>query len=153
VLAAQGQRVSEGSPTQRHCLAIAEGYARLADQIEAQGRAGEANENSPRPPLSRAVTQGLAAMHVHTRDELNSMTDTQYKTLENLLRRMLRRRGHSLVKSRIKDARNLGHGGYMIAKTTLSGTGGLEAGEPVAGHTGWGFTLGLDDVERWLDAP
>ena len=39
----------------------------------------------------------------------------QYKTLENLLRRMLRRRGHSLVKSRIKDARSLGHGGYNPA--------------------------------------
>ena len=40
----------EGSPTRRHCLAIAEGYARLADLIEVQGRAGEANESSPRQP-------------------------------------------------------------------------------------------------------
>jgi hypothetical protein len=39
----------EGSPTRRHCLAIAEGYARLADLIEASGRTREAKESEPRP--------------------------------------------------------------------------------------------------------
>jgi hypothetical protein len=94
-------------------------------------------------------------MHIHTADELKAMTETEHKVLENKLRRMLRRRGHSLVKSRIRDPRGIGYGKYMIAETTFSCTprGNLTAGRIVAGDAGFGWTMGLDDVERWLDAP
>jgi hypothetical protein len=90
-------------------------------------------------------------LHIHTPEELKAMSPTEYKVLENHLRRMLRRRGHSLMKSRIRDPRALGHGGYQIAETTL-GDRSLTAGRVVAGGDGFGWRLGLADVERWLDA-
>ena len=69
------------------------------------------------------------------------MTD---KVLENRLRRVLARRGYTLMKSRRRDPRATDFGGYMVVRTM---TNAVEAG----GHPA--FSLSLADVQRWIDAP
>lgn len=68
------------------------------------------------------------------------MTD---KTRENLARKKLERRGYRLVKSRRRDPKAMGYGGYMIVHAT---TNSVEAGEIDSPRA-----LSLDDVEAWLE--
>ena len=59
----------------------------------------------------------LAGMRtsIPTPDELNSMTDVQFKTCENLARRMAARQGLQLEKCRARDPRAIGFGTYHLA--------------------------------------
>lgn len=67
------------------------------------------------------------------------MTDDKIR--ENRVRRALARQGYQLVKSRRRDPRALGYGGYMI---TDPNTNTIVAGE-VDSHQ----ALTLDDAEAW----
>jgi hypothetical protein len=73
--------------------------------------------------------------------DLSAMSDQEYKVLENRLRRMLDRQGYRLLKSRARDPRAITYGGYMIVDH--------EVGGAAAGGEGRGYTLDLNDVERW----
>jgi len=63
------------------------------------------------------------------------------KVLENRLRRKLERMGYRLQKSRSRDERAIGYGGYMIIDKWTSF---VEAG----GHP-YAYSLSLDDVENF----
>jgi len=66
------------------------------------------------------------------------------KVLENRLRRTLARRGYALVKSRMRDPKGIGHGGYLIAHDGTNDT-------MVARHTPNDFSMTLADVQRWAE--
>jgi hypothetical protein len=66
---------------------------------------------------------------------------TEEKVRENRLRRMAERQGLRLVKSRRRDPRALGYGGYMIVDPHRDAA--------VAGALG-ARSLDLDEVERFL---
>lgn len=72
----------------------------------------------------------MDTINIPTPDELNSMTDLQYKAAENLARRMSARYGLKLEKSRRRDPRALGYGTYQLtdrdANTIISS--GLSSG-------------------------
>ena len=77
------------------------------------------------------------------------------KVLENRLRRTLARRGYTLVKSRMRDPKGIGHGGYMIMDyrpNTIAQALGVEGvavgGEDEAGNQ---FQMSLEMVQRWTD--
>ena len=65
------------------------------------------------------------------------------KVLENRLRRKLERMGYRLQKSRSRDGRAIGFGGYMIIDKWTSF---VEAG----GHP-YFYSLSLDDVENFAN--
>lgn len=67
------------------------------------------------------------------------MTD---KVRENRLRRMAERQGLELRKSRARDPRALGFGGFMLVDT--------RANAVVAGADGFEYSMTADDVEQWL---
>ena len=67
------------------------------------------------------------------------MTDTE-KIRENRLRRAAERQGYKLVKSKRRDPRAIGYGGWTIANVA---TGKVEAGAN-------GF-INVDEVERFLN--
>jgi hypothetical protein len=69
---------------------------------------------------------------------------TDEKVRENRLRRMLQRRGLSLLKSKRRDPKAIDYGGYMIVDAS---TNALVAGDS-NGLTP--FSLTIDDVEGWL---
>ena len=69
--------------------------------------------------------------------------DQAEKVRENRLRRMADRQGLALHKSRIRDPRAIGYGGWFISDQA---TNAVVAG----GHTRNGYDLDLDDVERYL---
>ena len=73
--------------------------------------------------------------------DLNALSDGEYKVLENRLRRMLDRQGYRLLKSRARDPLAVTYGGYMIVDHQHGGA--------VAGGENFGYTLDLNDVERW----
>jgi hypothetical protein len=52
---------------------------------------------------------------IPTPDELKCMTDVQFKTAENLARRMATRQGLALEKCRARDPRAIGFGTYHLA--------------------------------------
>lgn len=68
-------------------------------------------------------------------------TDQAYKVRESRLRRVLRRHGYVLNKSRARDPGTIGYRQYQI----MDSNNAIVAG----GWTGNGYELTLDDVERW----
>jgi hypothetical protein len=82
------------------------------------------------------------SLSIPTADEINAMTDREYKVLENRLRRAAARQGLRLEKSRRRDPRAYDYGTYALidgASRTL-----------VAGDTNTGYGLDLEDVARHL---
>lgn len=73
-------------------------------------------------------------------------TDAAFKVRENRVRRALDRQGFKLLKSRARDPRDLTFGGYMVVDHQF---GGAVAGGH--GNAGRGYSMGLEDVERWVD--
>jgi hypothetical protein len=61
---------------------------------------------------------------------------------ENRLRRMAKRQGLAVVKSRRRDPRALGYGGYMIVDARTNSA--------VVGAHPHEFSLDLDEVEAYL---
>lgn len=66
------------------------------------------------------------------------MSDLEHKVRENRLRRMARRQGLELVKSRRRDPRAIDYGLYWLVKAT--------AAEPQTGQHG----MTLDQIEAYL---
>lgn len=64
------------------------------------------------------------------------------KVRENRLRRMAQRQGLELQKSRARDPRALGFGGYMLVEVRRNAV--------VAGAEGHAYSLTLDEAEHWL---
>lgn len=71
--------------------------------------------------------------------------DQGEKVRENRARRMARRQGYRVMKSRARDPRALEYGGYQIVDLDV---GGVVAG---FGNVGRGFAFSLEDVEEWLE--
>jgi hypothetical protein len=67
---------------------------------------------------------------------------TTDKSREARLRRMANRQGYRLIKSRRRDPRALGYGGYMIVDASANAV--------VAGELDSPRALNLDEVEAWL---
>jgi hypothetical protein len=74
-------------------------------------------------------------------DRINSLTPQQLKVYEDRLRRMARRQGLMLLKSRIRDQRARGYAGYMLAD---------ENNHLVAGGDSYAYSMSIDEVERYL---
>ena len=70
--------------------------------------------------------------------------DTSEKVRENRVRRMLKRQGYSLMKSRRRDPQALDYGGYMIIDDEINGV--------VFGSNPYEFSATLDNVEDWFKA-
>jgi hypothetical protein len=66
--------------------------------------------------------------------------DAKEKVRENLLRRMAKRQGLVVHKSRTRDPRAIGYGGYMISTDNAI----------VAGATPSAFSMNMDEVEAYL---
>jgi hypothetical protein len=81
------------------------------------------------------------AINIPTHNEINDMTDQQYKVYENRLRRTAARQGLRLEKSRSRDPRAIGHGTYHLADANNV----VVEGDP---NTGYG--LDLDTVAAIL---
>jgi hypothetical protein len=75
-------------------------------------------------------------------DQLNEMSDQEYKVFENRLRRAAIRQGLKLEKSRARDPRALTFNTYMLIDES---TNTIAAGD----HNS-GYGLGLDDIAREL---
>jgi hypothetical protein len=73
-----------------------------------------------------------------------TVTDTEVKVRENRLRAAAERQGYQLVKSRRRDPRAVGFGGWMIVDPRSNAV--------EAGGMGDGFQMTIDDVEEWLSA-
>jgi hypothetical protein len=67
------------------------------------------------------------------------------KVRENRLRRMAKRQGLQLMKSRRRDPCALGYGGYMLVDAATNSV--------VAGEVDSRRALDLDEVEEWLTTP
>lgn len=82
-------------------------------------------------------------MSIPTRDEIENMSDTDHKVLENRLRRAAERQDLRLLKSRARDPRSRLYGTYMLVDQNN--------GVVFADHsTGRGYGLDLVDVAEWL---
>jgi hypothetical protein len=79
---------------------------------------------------------------IPTVDEINAMTDADYKVLENRLRRAAKRQGLVLIKSRSRDPRAIDYGGYMLADA--------ENNTAVAGELGSPRSLSLTEIAEAL---
>jgi hypothetical protein len=79
---------------------------------------------------------------IPTLDEINALTDTEYKVLENRLRRAADRQGLRLEKSRARDPRSHTYGTYQLVDPYINSL--------VAGSTNFGYGLDLEDVARYL---
>ena len=64
------------------------------------------------------------------------------KIRENRLRAAAQRQGFRIVKSRRRDPRALDYGGYMIVNPCNNSA--------EAGGMGDGFSMSIEDVEKWL---
>jgi hypothetical protein len=64
------------------------------------------------------------------------------KVRENRLRRMAQRQGLRLVKSRLRDPRAIGYGGYMLVDAAMNTV--------VCGEIDSAQALDLDEVEAYL---
>lgn len=69
--------------------------------------------------------------------------DNTEKVRENRIRRMLKRQGYSLVKSRRRNPQAIDYGGYMIIDT--------DRNYVVFGSNAYAFSATLDDVEEWAN--
>jgi hypothetical protein len=74
-------------------------------------------------------------------DRINAMTPRRYKTYEDRLRRMARRQGLNLLKSRRRDPRAYDYNGYMLAD---------ENDRAVAGHAPHTYSMSIDEIEKYL---
>lgn len=82
-------------------------------------------------------------MSIPTRDEIENMSDTDHKVLENRLRRAAERQDLRLLKSRARDPRSHLYGTYMLTDQNNWVV--------FADHsTGRGYGLDLVDVAEWL---
>jgi hypothetical protein len=90
---------------------------------------------------------------IPTSEEINAMTDQEYKILENRLRRAAARQGLRLQKSRARDPRAVTYGTYSLVKGPAPTSGGSNwrSRELVAGDQNTGYGLSLDDVARALN--
>jgi hypothetical protein len=79
---------------------------------------------------------------IPTADELNSMSDVEFKVFENRCRRAAGRQGFSLIKSRSRDPRAVDYGTYRIVDPRTNGV------VACADYNDYG--LGLDDVAEFL---
>jgi len=79
-------------------------------------------------------------MQIHTPAELKAMSPSDYKVLDNKMRRMVQRRGYRLSRSRVRDPGAIGYGVYWIINPKYNL---IEAGDPQNGMT-------LSEVEQWL---
>lgn len=68
-------------------------------------------------------------------------TPQEIKTFEDRLRRMARRQGLTLLKSRTRDPRALTYNGFMLADAN---------NYIVAGSHPNGYSMNIDEVERFL---
>jgi hypothetical protein len=68
--------------------------------------------------------------------------DQEEKARENRLRRMARRQGLALKRSRQRDPRASGYGGYMLVDIAINGI--------VLGASPWFYCASLEDVETYL---
>ena len=66
------------------------------------------------------------------------------KVLENRMRRAARRRGLQLEKSRAKDPKAIGYGGYQIRNTRTN--------RVVVGGGAYPYSMTLADVVAWMEA-
>jgi hypothetical protein len=67
------------------------------------------------------------------------------KVRDNRVRRMAKRQGLELIKSRRRDTRALDYGGYLLVDPATS---------MVVYSYGWNdFGASLDDIEAWLTQP
>lgn len=84
-------------------------------------------------------------IRVHTHEEINAMSDTELRVLENRLRRAAQRQGLWLVKSRRRDPRAVDYGRFNLLdpRTHFPVTN-------VADPLGTGYPLDLHDVEQFL---
>jgi hypothetical protein len=89
---------------------------------------------------------------IHTPEEINAMSDTERKVLENRLHRAARRQGLRLEKSRRRDPRALDYGTYCLVDGPSRSAGGTNwrSRTVVAGDPNTGYGLGLYDVEEYL---
>jgi hypothetical protein len=69
--------------------------------------------------------------------------DREDKVRENRLRRLAKRRGYRLSKSRVRDKAALGYGGYML----IAAFGNLV----MLGADPYSFSATLEDVEGYLN--
>ena len=67
---------------------------------------------------------------------------TSEKVRENRIRRVLKRQGYRLVKSRRRDPQALDYGDYMIVD---------ERKCCILGKDPWSFSATLDEVEEWAN--
>jgi len=70
--------------------------------------------------------------------------DPADKVRENRLRRMARRRGYSVVKSRARDPRAITFGTYAVVD---------DRNNLVFGDHNFGYGMDLDAIEEWLNEP
>jgi hypothetical protein len=80
---------------------------------------------------------------IDTPEEIDAMSDTELKVLENWLRRAADRQGYRLQKCRARDPQHLLYGTYQLVDIS---TGGLTW----SGPAGRGYGLSLVDVEEYL---
>lgn len=81
---------------------------------------------------------------VPTPDEINAMPPGKFKTYENLIRRMAKRQGLRLEKSRRRDVHALDYGAYYLIRVETSG--GWRGRELVSSEHG----SSLDEIHRSL---
>jgi hypothetical protein len=81
-------------------------------------------------------------IHAPSAEEISAMTDTEYKVLENRLRRAAERQGFRLEKSRRRDPRAYDFNTYQLIDAVT--------GKLVASALPDGYGLGLDDVAEVL---
>ena len=79
-----------------------------------------------------------------TANRINAMTPVQYKTYEDRLRRMAKRQGLVLMKSRTRDQRARDYCGYMLVDDRNTAVAG---GNPNA------YSMSIDEVEQYLTDP
>jgi hypothetical protein len=92
--------------------------------------------------MTSSITSGIiSGMATNIMQEAE--VDQAEKVRENRLRRMAQRQGLELHKSRVRDPRAIGYGGWFISDPS---TNTIVAG----GHTGNGYDLDIDAVERYL---
>src|SRR5690349_3790648 len=77
----------------------------------------------------------------HALRNYSGVMDTALKTREIRLRRAAARQGLTIHRSRVRDTRALAYGHYHIAQN----------GQVIAGGGGMGYTMTMDEVERYLN--
>ena len=97
-----------------------------------------------------SIVSRMMTGNIPTTDEIDAMTDQQYKVLENRLRRAAARQGLRLEKSHARDPQALTHGTYCLIEGPPRNGDNWRSRLQVAGDPHTGYGLGLDDVARYL---